>query len=998
MASLIPAQPGMKISFRGRDCVIEDSNETSVGIIMGSKRSRIAYQSTVSTESGRTGQLSRVFDSTDGIYFLFEEQIRLIFQKILKVHDEIFSTYLSELIHDCVGQIRRTERTILFQKKNGQRIFRSHSLNLHGRIPNTIRSKPQLIEAIDFAISLGPKGMPQDSQLSSLRRRIAAQGKGWSSTGFSPTAVKMMTADGLTVTDVLRCLELGVEASVLETWCNSRWEKQVVQQVQLNRGESQIMAVWRSFDFDSDRFSNVLSFELDLEDSIKIYASKIPSNYLNSWFINFEEFSEIDKWIAAGFTRPETAREWRDAGFQVGEAQGWYDLDFSSASEAMDWCTSLLSFEDSRTIRELGIFSIEEALEWKTLCDDFAPILQIKRQFNLSIDDLKALLQRGVGGRIALVLLTNGITVETIFEWLDVNQDVLSHDEISVWMSLKIEPRVAMSWMDCGISSSTASAMNSKGFNLNDWKEWTAKSGSSSLVAELIQNFSVRESIIDWLSSEIDSALRDSCIDAGLSFESFMNWSAIGISQAELILEWIEVGIQPRIARIWVEGGVTDPGVASAWANEKFTPVDSLRAISVGFLNARVVAGYSDNFFSGRRLKTVEFIETCIHAGLPKETLDDWSSAGWNGAGVEILLEMLSRPSEVMKWKKSIIPDTSWCYWVPIAQGRVEVAIPWVEGKFEATQLAELANALKFVPTEIRGWDKEGFGAKDFVSALRSGVRSPVEWRETLIRMENERQEKTKVEEKWQSWMTTATQSLQVDQVSHLRWKPFLQQLFNEGFSVTRNSNINLDASGDWYDEVAGRVVLLKNLLRKVPKWPTWYQSDDFKIGCFESSGRVLCWVGKGKRGRLVMFDSDTFESDSDIKTDDDFLVYGLAMSWFLDSSLLLERQIETISLVNGVYMPNKNFDKYLRFQSSDRSVYIRACEIAGHLRLLPDWMNPSDSQRALAPKYLKSRMESQHTYVRPHHRNGDVVQKQIKEHLERYSATASSLSLIGEI
>jgi hypothetical protein len=581
---------------------------------------------------------------------------------------------------------------------------------------------------------------------------------------------------------------------------------------------------------------------------------------------------------------------------------------------------------------------------------------------------------------------------------LDVNQEVLLQDDISAWMTLKIEPRLAMSWMEYGISSSTASAMNSKGFNLEDWKEWTEKSGSSSLVVELIQNFSVRESIIDWISSEIDSVHRDSCIDAGLSFEAFMNWSAIGVSQAELILEWIEVGIQPRIARIWVEGGVTDPEIASAWANERFTPVDSLRAISLGFLNARVVAGYSDNFFGGRRLKTIEFIETCIHAGLSKETLDEWSSDGWNGTGVEILLEMLSRPSEVMNWKKSIIPDSSWCYWVPISQGRVEVAIPWVEGKFETTQLEELASALTFDPIEIRGWDKEGFGAKDFVSALRSGVRSPSKWRETLIRLENERHERTKVEEKWQSWMANATQTFLGDHVSHLRWKPFLQQLFNEGFSITRNSNINLDASGDWYDEVVGRVVLLKNLLRKEPKWPTWYQSDDLRIGCVESSGRVLCWVGKGKKGRLVMFNSETFEPVSDIKNEDDFLVYGLAMSWFLDSSLLLQRQIETISLVNGVYMPNKNFAKYLRFQSSGRSVYIRACEIAGHLRLLPEWMSPSDSQRALAPKYLKSRMQSQHTYVRPHNRNGDVVQKQIKEHLERYSATASSLALIDEI
>jgi len=998
MSSVIHAQPGLRMKFRGSDCIVEDSNEMSVGIISGGKRSRIAYQSTVSTESGRTGQLARVFDSNDGIYFLFEEQIRLIFQKILKVHDESFSPFLSDLIHDCVNQIRRTERTILFQKKNGQRIFRSHSLNLHGRIPNTIRSKPQLIEAIDFAISLGPKGMPQDSQLSSLRRRIAAQGKGWSSTALSPIAVKMMTANGLTVTDVLRCLELGVEASVFEAWCSSRWEKQGAQQVRLHRGESQTTAVWRAFDFDSGRFSNVLTFELSLEDSIKIYASKIPSNYLNSWFVNFEEFSEIDKWIAAGFTRPETAREWRDVGFQVGEAQAWYDLDFSSASEAMDWCTSLLSFEDSRMIRELGIFSIGEALEWKNLCVDFAPILQIKKQFNLSVDDLKAFLRKGIDGRIALLLLNNGIPVETIFEWSDVNQELLLQDEISVWMSLKIEPREAMSWMECGISSSTASAMKSKGFNLEDWKKWTTKSGSSNLVVELIQNFSIRESIIDWLSSETDSALRESCVKVGLSFETFMNWSAIGVSQAELILKWIDVGIQPRIARIWVEGGVADPEIASAWANERFTPVDSLRAISIGFLDAQVVAGYSDNFFGGRRLKTIEFIETCIHADLLKETLDEWISDGWNGGGVEILSGMLSRPREVMKWRNSIIPDSSWCYWVPISQGRVEVATFWFEGRFEATQLVELASSLKFDPTEIRGWDKEGFGAKDFVSALRSGVRSPVEWRETLIRQEKERQERTRVEEKWQSWMANATQTLQVDQLSHVRWKPFLQQLFNEGLSVTRNSNINLDASGDWYDEVAGRVVLLKNLLRKEPSWPTWYKSDDLRIGCFESSGRVLCWVGKGKKGRLVMFNSETFESVSDIKNEDDFLVHGLAMSWFLDSSLLLQRQIETISLVNGVYVPNKNFAEYLRFQSSGRSVYIRACEIAGHLRLLPEWMSPSDSQRALAPKYLKSRMESQHTYVRPHNRNGDVVQKQIKEHLERYSATASSLSLIGEV
>ena len=997
MSSVIHAQPGLKIELQGKDCVIEDSSENSVGIIIGGKRSRIAYQSIVSTESGRTGKLSRVFDSYDGIYFLFEEQIRLIFQKILKVHDESFSPFLSELVHDCVSQIRRSERTILFQKKNGQRIFRSHSLNLHGRIPNTIRSKPQLIEAIDLAISLGPKGMPQDCQLSSLRRRIAAQGNGWRSTAFSEVAIKIMTSDGLAVTDVLRCLELGVEASVIESWCNSRWTKQVGNELKDLTSESQRTAIWRAFDFDPDRFSIVLSFGLGLEDSIKIYSSKIPSNYLNSWFANFEEFSEIDKWIAAGFTRPETAREWRDAGFQVEEAHEWYDLDFSNASEAMDWSTSSLSIEDSKSIRELGIFSLEEGLEWKALSEDLSSVLQISRHFDISIDELKALLQKGYSGILILRLLNYGIPLGTIVDWSIASKELLLQQQIEVWMGLNIDPQTAMEWMSNGISSSTASAMISKDFYLEDWMKWKTKAETDALVVDLIQNFSARESIHAWLTADLDPSTRTSCVRAGLPLETYVNWCAIGVSQVDLILEWISSGIPIPMARIWVVGGISDPKFASVWANEKFTPVDSLRAISRGYLDPRVVATYSNNFFEGRRLKTVDFLETCELADISKESLDEWLLSGWNGSGIETLMEIFSIPKEIEEWRNSQIPQASWCYWIPICDGNADVATIWIEAKMETSRLSELSQAFSFKPIEVLEWTKAGFEPADLIAALRSGVRSPVEWRETLVRLENEREEQRKSEEKWEKWLNDASLSLPISRISNLRWQPFLRHLFIEGYSVTKKSNIDLDASGDWYDEVAGRVVLLKNLLRKEPKWPTWYSSDEFRIGCYESSGQVLCWVGKGKRGRLVMFDSETFECFSELKTNDDCLVYGLAMSWFLDSSLLLQRQIETISLVNGVYVPNKSFSSYLKFQLGNRNLHIRACEISGHLRLLPEWMNPSDGQRALAPKYLKSRMEPQHTYVRPHNRNGEVVRLQISEHLLRYSATASSVSLINE-
>ena len=212
---------------------------------------------------------------------------------------------------------------------------------------------------------------------------------------------------------------------------------------------------------------------------------------------------------------------------------------------------------------------------------------------------------------------------------------------------------------------------------------------------------------------------------------------------------------------------------------------------------------------------------------------------------------------------------------------------------------------------------------------------------------------------------------------------------------ASEKSLLSFKIDGDWYDEVVGRVSILKDFLRKEPQWPVWYKSPDLSIGCIESNGQVLAWVGKNKRGRLAMFDSLTLAPCKALTTNDDLLVYGLAISWFLDSSLLLQGQIETISVVNGFYRPTREFDNYLRFYRSHPGRQVRACEISGHLRLLPLGWSPNESQRMLAPGYLRLRMEPQHTYVQPHSRNGFEVKRKVTEHLLRYSATAASLALI---
>ena len=65
---------------------------------------------------------------------------------------------------------------------------------------------------------------------------------------------------------------------------------------------------------------------------------------------------------------------------------------------------------------------------------------------------------------------------------------------------------------------------------------------------------------------------------------------------------------------------------------------------------------------------------------------------------------------------------------------------------------------------------------------------------------------------------------------------------------------------------------------------------------------------------------------------------------------------------------------------------------MAGHIRTLGYGMNPSGEARDRAPKYLRSQMKRNETFVRPHSRGEDEDRKAYELRLSRYSACAHAL------
>ena len=217
-------------------------------------------------------------------------------------------------------------------------------------------------------------------------------------------------------------------------------------------------------------------------------------------------------------------------------------------------------------------------------------------------------------------------------------------------------------------------------------------------------------------------------------------------------------------------------------------------------------------------------------------------------------------------------------------------------------------------------------------------------------------------------------------------------------------------ATEEWLTEIIDRAEFMRKYLRKGIDKKNALELVDNVVLSVELSGNIATGHLESSRKLIeVKFDLDSLETMKPINNSQERLTFGLALSWFIDLSIVLKsvRTSSGIFMIKplrtrstnsnrtnaGVrYVPTPRFYSAQEAISRGEGVKKVIHSVAGHLRTLGYGMNPSGEARDRAPKYLRSQMKRDETYVRPQSRGEDESRREYEIRLSKYSACAHAL------
>lgn len=223
------------------------------------------------------------------------------------------------------------------------------------------------------------------------------------------------------------------------------------------------------------------------------------------------------------------------------------------------------------------------------------------------------------------------------------------------------------------------------------------------------------------------------------------------------------------------------------------------------------------------------------------------------------------------------------------------------------------------------------------------------------------------------------------------------------------NQNAQL-ATEEWLTEIIDRANFVKKYLRKsVDSKIALELVADVVLSVELSKNIVTGHLESSKKLIEVKFDLDSLEATKPINDSHKRLTFGLALSWFIDLSIVLKsvRTSSDIFMIKplGIRSTNSNPTnvgvRYVptpRFYSAQQAVRNQEGvkkvrhSVSGHIRTLGFGMKPSSDARDRAPKYLKSHMKRNETYVRSHSRGEDEDRRKYELRLSKFSACAHAL------
>ena len=575
----------------------------------------------------------------------------------------------------------------------------------------------------------------------------------------------------------------------------------------------------------------------------------------------------------------------------------------------------------------------------------------------------------------ARVLAVDGINPLHLLNWLNYaaepSNEVPTFEFVRMWSAIEMDPALCIEFSECGLNPTAA---------------WEA------------QTFSLSPS-----EATIWRAM-------GVPFQFVNGWKSSSIEIDE-VSKWVKTGcLISEVAESWIQAGLSSP------LYEKWRQVTT---------NSEKVA-------------------KCELHSISPETLSLWSTNFWNSHPFELVLSWINEgidPNIAYLWVRNNIPVSIGAKWARTSQSEILI--------FNGKEFDWARNGID--PTQSVGWKRLGVSLADatFANAHSVNYEIFIEWNEYIFVPHQSLRQKI-------VWISLGYSISQVNAWLNARVKNATEamQIISEGFSIEtidqyriKQSEINerkaretrferernrllkqqeaerkrlkkeLDdallnalmdkSSSIWLQEIQDRANYLQPHLRKVLGTKHSFEYRDYLSISVEMNDEVITGT-LDHQGSIteVKFSARDFEPLSIVKTPIKRLTLGLAISWFVDCTIVLTRKEFSGRLFHSRaavssskqssevrYVPTPSFhESESAVRNGDRIERV-IHSVKAHIRTLGSGQTPSEEARGRAPIYMRAKLKYNETYVRPHERG--VEEKSINDYifrLSKYSATANAL------
>jgi len=224
----------------------------------------------------------------------------------------------------------------------------------------------------------------------------------------------------------------------------------------------------------------------------------------------------------------------------------------------------------------------------------------------------------------------------------------------------------------------------------------------------------------------------------------------------------------------------------------------------------------------------------------------------------------------------------------------------------------------------------------------------------------------------------------------------FLKKLFQlkMGYCPILGNWMQFDVTQDWLDEILARYVDQRPIQKLDPDWPIRFESQELQIVLSVEGMWLRAWVGRDNMGGIIAIRLNNFEICTALTDEDRIFAIGVAVSFFLDQTINIERTNHPHFSYgsDGTVNPTSTFELDIEKTRNGQRQVTKSYLVSGHVRTLPEGSMPNSEALTRAPSYIRRNMKPNQTFVQKHQRNGPIHNETMIRYLSSNSNLADAL------